>query len=1597
MIRVAYLPNPFDASSVELELVAWRDGLTVDDAIPPRLTRRDALTVRLNGEPAELGDAVPDGAALTVAAMPTDPLTGTLLGSALNSLSTWWAAQHWGVQLAIGLAGANIASRLLAPSPSGRRRGDEESPTYGFSGPGNIRVEGQPIPIVYGRYRVAGTVLNEFVRTLSAPPQADYYALISFGEGPVNKIAGEAADTVRGQPIVTGGAFPTGIQINGIDAKELDDVAIAVRMGSIEQDVVSDDTLLFESTEQGAAIGSALPSVETSDESNATLAFDQTSYTAAAANTHFTDYGVAYSFTSEFDAFRALVNFTGGLFRLNSSGGSAQSTAVFALRYIELDGSGVPIASGGPDGDGYVRLPPQTFVAAQRSPFTLELSSTFYDPQTFSYPAGGRALVLDGSNDFARNTSPTIPTQWQTAGADVDAMSFTAWFQIPSIANLEKRVLWRWTDGSTRGIRVDYEQVFVGLGSGPGGGYLRLLVRIGNGSSITTYTQTATKSIVNQFGQWVQLGFSYAETSTGGTLSFIQNGAIRQTVACVAMKSPGSGTDFEIGQGVGGVGFLQGSVDEFEWRSSSLAAGQISERWAGGQGKFLTADTQTVGLWHFDTTGSSTAADSSSFANTLSLVNGANVPSAINGKVFAAAPSSATPKRGRYKVELVRVNEDSTAVTVQDDAVFSEVYGVTFEEYSYPRTPILALRVRASEQINSAKPTVTTLVEGRLCKIWDGISQTTPDFYEAWTRNPAWIALDLILSERYGMGSQYQAKDVDLASVQALAEYADEKVYDHQGQLEATADWTDAVYTGTSGVGTITFEFTAGGYAKIRWTVGDSIGVSGAPVVSENINSADLEGYEITAMDSAARTVTVAVSLPGDPWTSGTDLSASATVTGTLEGREPRYTFDAVIDTARGAWEQLLDVLATARAVPVREGKRIRFKYEHPRSAVDIIGQASIVPESFVVSYGGRSSRPNSLTVEFHDEDLNYDRVSSLLDHPSIQGVTTLDKVRTDSIFLFGVTRRSQAMRHAAFLLNTNDLLVREGRFECSVEALAWEVGDVVIVAHDVMPWGDSGRIYETDTSSSIKPGTTVTLAAATTYELVVRNSLTGAYESRTVSSAAGTYDLGDAITVSSAFSFAPQRDDVYVLCVQGEERRVQITEITTTPELRRAVTWVEYDADVYDDDWFEDIDAVAATSSAPFAASSLPLQAQNVTAEESASRGPGGNYRPSLQVSWEHADGAQFVARTEVYASLDGGPFEHVATADGNRTSVDVVLPNSVAGQSVVVAVQPVSASGARRSPAACTSAGVTITGRSRAPAAPTSVSATMNGELCEYVVARDDLSHAVELRRGGWILGDRIATIPPGRLSTGPIASWASRFQATDPVIYARCLNSAGQYSDAATLAASLSPSGARTVPSWITAGNINWAVYADGWRTISAPPSSDPVITGFTVNDDALGDYLTFDGLSLTATYEAGYAAPSFDLVTASKVTRCYVESWYEAEQSYPYTAEQLEWAAGDPLETRWTAEGPLSTVPGEALCTLKIQVDYHDGTDWSGWQDLSSGSVFSLTDIKFRLIATRPSTSHNVRIKRFVTRVRTQAAVNNERTPAKSALRASIFGG
>ena len=1611
MIHVHKLRSPFSSLDRETTLVAHYRGVRIADVVPPELRDADFRDWRVvvNGKPTEqLLDAVGDGSHVTFLPRARD----------LVSIGT----------MILISAAINVALRILFPPPKPpKARGDEESPTYGFSGIQTNRSEGGAIGVVYGLHRYGGTIINEFTENRAFPPETHYNALVCYGEGDIQAFGNVVADTPLGTILSTSdpaNPIPTGIQINGNAAETYQDVEVQVRLGTNQQNSIPG----FEDANTQTAVGQTLTQVETTTAFNgpATVVYDSTNFDdPAITDPIFALHGRTQDLTTPVDAATAVIQFPQGLYGLDpDTGGLIERHFQLGARYVELDALNNPILSGGPQGDGYVRLLPEDFlVAKQNNPFAVEYRFPFFDPQVFVSPIPGEELILDGTNDYAVKTTPTLPSGLGTAGAEFTEFTLMAWVKLDE-ARDGNYIFSFAQDATSRGFRLRTKDVSGYVG---GGTFHIPVFEFAGIPTFDTFESNpflpglfAPPTFVPPIGSWFFLACTYKRnySGTNDRRRLYGNGALLAEVLLGGnLTSPGNtvgkilvGTADHLEGSTGASAKFKGQIDEVVWIQKELSAAEINSYYASGKGKYGTSAIPTlIAGWHFDVDGADFATGA---ANGLTLTNGAAVTTGQVGKIFIASGSAL--KRSKYRLQIVRVNKDSTNAQTIDLAEWESIIGHLDEAFSYPNLALLGVRVKASEQLNTSTPNITALVRGRKVPVWDQASTSNPTLVYQWSANPAWVALDMITAKRYGLGNLYDASQVDLVGLQAFADYCDNLIYDHHGARVAVTDWTDMSYVGSSGVGAITVFFSASAYLPLRQylSIDDYLGFVGVNIVLSDINTPAGNrhnetlptlpgGWRITAFDDALRTMTVSVIANADPWTTGTLLSSHVgglgSVTGTVEGREFRFRFNGVFDTERGAWDALHVILGAGRGRPVREGNKLRVVYERPRDPIDAVSQSSIVEGSFEIDYGGNRNRANSLLVDFLDEDQNYDRSSAIVNHPSIQVVTSLETFRRESLFVEGVTSRRQIMADGLYQLNVNKEIVRQGTFRTGPDGLPYEPGDTVHLAHDLVSWGVSGRVAAAGTTLTIVLDRPVTLTSgAVEWEIGVRSSSLGDLSvARIDKSAIGsyphTYTAGVTIPLQVAFplSFTPGIGDPYIFVQQGTGREAQIVAVSREKSLETELRWVQYSDAVYVDNTFGDLVTTTASSLPAINDDGIPGPVERMALSQNHVTTIGGQHVLSISASWALDPAtARIVSRTAIMLQRADAPYIKVAEVEARATSAAFLIPDPIFGETIRVAVQPIGFSGARARAEACTSLPLFAYPVGPVPPAPTALAATMNGERAMYswTNASEDRSLSTELRRGGWILGQPIGVEPRRTNHHGPVANWGSRTTANSfgekaPTVYARHASSAGMFSDYASIAFDADAAEAIALSNF-QRKDQSWEDYGTGFDGTDVP---DTQRDGLQITADLLGrKYLEFMSIVTAAEF---VTSRGITTTGSLRMRPCYCECFVVGEQDHPYEIGDWPELEGVPFG-RWTLEGPLLVLPGEVgNCTLEILIELDPDGAIDVLTPFTSGAVYVTYRPKYHVRLTRPSTGYNVRLYSIHSRTRAVGVTHRSRRQAQ----------
>src|SRR5690606_5431021 len=166
---------------------------------------------------------------------------------------------------------------------------------------------------------------------------------------------------------------------------------------------------------------------------------------------------------------------------------------------------------------------------------------------------------------------------------------------------------------------------------------------------------------------------------------------------------------------------------------------------------------------------------------------------------------------------------------------------------------------------------------------------------------------------------------------------------------------------------------------------------------------------------------------------------------------EPRFRLDYVIDAERSSLDTLEDMLATFRAfIPYSDGK-LRLRIERYETPVYSFTNDNIVEDSFSYSVAPLRSIPNQIRVEWINPEANFERSGVVYDNEADQ--IRRGEVVSRTIPLLGITRASQAGRMARFLHDSAYRANTFCEFRVGIDALHVEVGDVVLVSHDVPGW----------------------------------------------------------------------------------------------------------------------------------------------------------------------------------------------------------------------------------------------------------------------------------------------------------------------------------------------------------------------------------------------------------------------------------------------------------------------------------------------------------------------------------------------------------------
>lgn len=269
------------------------------------------------------------------------------------------------------------------------------------------------------------------------------------------------------------------------------------------------------------------------------------------------------------------------------------------------------------------------------------------------------------------------------------------------------------------------------------------------------------------------------------------------------------------------------------------------------------------------------------------------------------------------------------------------------------------------------------------------------------------------------------------------------------------------------------------------------------------------------------------------------------------------------VEKATDIWTALREMENCGRGKVILRGTRFGAICDNPSDPVQLFTVGNIIKDTFREEFLPMKDRANSLEVTFNNKDKNYERDVITVYGDTYDSETTVK--HPTQITLDGITDFAQAYKEAKYRLRLNKYLTRTVSFEAGVDAIACQVGDVILVQHDVPQWGFGGRIINVN-GRILTLDREITFAAATDYSIMVRLSATDVIVQKMLVQFAQETTTAT-VTVTTDFTSAPAKHDVYTLGeLNVEAKPFRVANITRATDMTRRITALEYVADVYDE-----------------------------------------------------------------------------------------------------------------------------------------------------------------------------------------------------------------------------------------------------------------------------------------------------------------------------------------------------------------------------------------------------------------------------------------------
>lgn len=330
--------------------------------------------------------------------------------------------------------------------------------------------------------------------------------------------------------------------------------------------------------------------------------------------------------------------------------------------------------------------------------------------------------------------------------------------------------------------------------------------------------------------------------------------------------------------------------------------------------------------------------------------------------------------------------------------------------------------------------------------------------------------------------------------------------------------------------------------------------------------------------------------------------------------------FEHIFDIVNDLWEALKTPETFGRGKVLMRGTKYSCICDKPSEPVQMFTVGNILQDSYSKEYSVITDRANAIEITFINKAKNYQK-----DVITVYG----DDYDNEEIYqnptqvtLYGCTDYEQAYKYGKYQLRVNKK-IRTCTWDADIDAIACQVGDVVLLSHDVPQWGLSGRLLYANTNH-IKLDRLVNMVSGKQYAIIVR-MMDDTLITKNIVFKEGETDY---VEIAEAFEEIPEDFCIYAF---GEVNKMAkpftIVDTSRKDDLTVSLTGVEYLESTYEETQdVPDIDYTVPVTS---------YEVEDLTAREETYI-QDNNIRSDINISWQMPRGG--ADKVNVYYSVDGG-----------------------------------------------------------------------------------------------------------------------------------------------------------------------------------------------------------------------------------------------------------------------------------------------------------------------------------------------------------------------